>query len=54
MTTGKISGVNGNMSGVSWDYEDGAWVYNDNSNDPVSLYPNRYSGNMGYVLEIGN
>ncbi len=39
---------------IMLDYEDGAWVYNDNSNDPVSLYPNRYSGNMGYVLEIGN
>lgn len=31
----------------------GAWVYNDSRNDPVRDYPAMYSGQIGYVCEIG-
>ena len=39
---------------IMLDLEDGVWVYNDNNNDPASTYPNRFRGQMGYVLEAGN
>ena len=31
----------------------GAWVYNDSRNDPVRDYPAMYSGQIGYICEIG-
>lgn len=31
----------------------GAWVYNDSRDDPVRDYPDMYSGQIGYVCEIG-
>ncbi len=30
----------------------GVWGYNDNRNDPVSDYPNFYSGRVGYIIEF--
>lgn len=45
------------FDGVSEDYlllwNNNGWVYNDSRNDPVSEYPEWYSGTIGYVAEFG-
>ena len=46
-----------NYDGVSEDYlllwNNDGWVYNDSRNDPVSEYPEWYSGTIGYIVEFG-
>ena len=45
------------FDGVSEDYlllwNNNGWVYNDSRNDPVSEYPEWYSGTIGYIAEFG-